>query len=320
MCTRRVRRRPERCCHEVREVMRVAVTGSSGLIGSALVETLYRDGHQVLRLVRDRAPANPREINWDPDGKIIDADLLAGVDAVIHLAGEPIDGYWWTRAKRRRIRDSRVQGTTNLVNALLAMESKPEVLISVSGISYYGNRGDELLGEDSPAGVGFLAGIAAEWEAATRPAVDAGIRVVIPRLAPVISASSPFVTRLRLPVVLGVGAWFGSGRQYWPWISLDDVVSICSLALTDDSLRGPVIAAAPDVPTCRTLVKTMGEVLGRPVLFGLPAPLLRLVLGDLARGMLLSSQRVFPHALLEAGYEFRYPDLVSGLREALGRR
>ena len=299
--------------------MRVAVTGSSGLIGASIVEALARDGHQVVRLVRGRARANPSEIAWDPDGKIIDPDLLAGIDAVIHLAGEPIDGYWWTRAKRRRIRDSRVQGTANLVNALLSMERKPDVLISVSGISYYGDRGDEFLTEDSPAGVGFLAGIAAEWEAATRPAVEAGIRVVIPRLAPVISTSSQFTTRLRLPVMLGVGAWFGSGRQYWPWISLDDVVGICRFALTVDSLRGPVIAAAPDVPTCRTLVKTMGEVLGRPVFLGLPAPLLRLVLGDLARGMLLASQRVFPHAVLHAGYEFRSPDLEMALREALGK-
>ena len=300
--------------------MRIAVTGSSGLIGTSIVESLCRDGHQVVRLVRGPARTNPSEIAWDPHGKIIDADLLAGIDAVIHLAGEPIDGYWWTKAKRRRIRDSRVQGTANLVNALLSMKRKPEVLISVSGISYYGDRGDELLREDSPAGVGFLAGIAAEWEAATRPAVDAGIRVVTPRLAPVISASSPFVTRLRLPVMLGVGAWFGSGRQYWPWISIDDVVGICRFALTEDSLRGAVIAAAPNVPTCRTLVKAMGEALGRPVFLGLPAPLLRLVLGDLARGMLLSSQRVTPHAVLQAGYEFRNPDLDVALRVALSKR
>ena len=299
--------------------MRVAITGSSGLIGSAIVKTLLEDGHEVLRLVRHRVPANPLEIAWDPLGEVIDPELLTGVDAVVHLAGEPIDGYWWTTKKRQRIRDSRVLGTANLVNGLVAMKRKPDVLISVTGISYYGNRGDECLREDSRAGSGFLAGIAEDWEAATRPAEDAGIRVVIPRLAPVLSTYSPFVMRLRLPVTLGLGAWFGSGRQYWPWIGLEDVVGVCRFALSEKRVRGPVIAAAPQVPACRTLIKTMGTILGRPVLWGVPAPLLRLLLGDIARDMLLSSQRVYPHALLTAGYEFGCPDLDRVLRDALGK-
>jgi uncharacterized protein (TIGR01777 family) len=297
--------------------MRVAITGSSGFLGSAMVEMLHMDGHEVVRLVRGLA--NRTEIAWNPCGEVVDADSLAGVDAVIHLAGEPIDGYWWTKAKRRRIRDSRVLGTANLVKGLVSMKKKPGVFISVTGISYYGDRGDEYLDEESPAGGGFLSGIAADWEAATQSAADAGIRVVILRIAPVVSASSPFVTRLRLPITLGLGAWFGSGRQYWPWLTLKDVVGICQFALAEEHVRGPLIAAVPDVPTCRALVKTMGRTLGRPVLFGLPAPLLRVVLGDLARDMLLSSQRVCPRALLTAGYEFKSPDLETALREALGR-
>ena len=300
--------------------MRVAITGSSGLIGSSIIKTLLEDGHEVVRVLRHRVPANQLEITWDPLGEVIDADLLAGVDAVIHLAGEPIAGYWWTKKKRQRIRDSRVLGTANLVNGLVAMKRKPDVLISVTGISYYGDRGDECLREDSRAGSGFLAGIASDWEAATRPAEDAGIRVVIPRLAPVLSAFSPFVMRLRLPVMLGLGSWFGSGRQYWPWIAIEDVVGVCRFALTEKRVRGPVIAAAPNVPACRTLIKTMGRVLGRPVLWGVPAPLLRLLLGDLARDMLLSSQRVYPHALLTAGYKFGCPDLETVLRDVLGKR
>ena len=300
--------------------MRVAITGSSGLIGSAIVERLCVDGHEVVRVVRHRVSANRLEIAWDPLGEVIDTDLLAGVNAVIHLAGEPIDGYWWSKEKRQRIRDSRVLGTTNLVNALVTMKRKPEVLISVTGISYYGDRGDECLSEKSRAGSGFLSEIAADWEAATRPAEEAGIRVVIPRLAPVLSACPPFVMRLRLPVMLGLGAWFGSGRQYWPWIALEDVVGVFRFALSEKRVRGPVIAAAPHVPACRTLIKTMGRVLGRPVLWGVPEPVLRLLLGDLARDMLLSSQRVYPHALLTAGYGFTCPDLETTLRDALGKR
>ena len=299
--------------------MRVAITGSSGLIGSAIVERLRIDGHEVVRVVRHRVSANRLEIAWDPLGEVIDTDLLTGVKAVIHLAGEPIDGYWWSKEKRQRIRDSRVLGTTNLVNALVTMKRKPEVLISVTGISYYGDRGDECLSEKSRAGSGFLAEIAADWEAATRPAEEAGIRVVIPRLAPVLSACSPFVMRLRLPVMLGLGAWFGSGRQYWPWIALEDVVGVFRFALSEKRVRGPVIAAAPHVPACRTLIKTMGRVLGRPVLWGVPEPVLRLLLGDLARDMLLSSQRVYPHVLLTAGYGFTCPDLEMTLRDALGK-
>ena len=298
--------------------MRVAVSGSTGLVGSALVENLVSDGYEVVRLVRPTTrSANPGDIRWDPETGAIDQAALEGVDAVVHLAGETISALRWTREKRRRIRESRVRGTDTLARAIAGLSRKPSILVCAGATGYYGNRGDEVLDERSPPGQGFLAKVSAEWEAATQPAHDSGVRVAIARMAPVIDARSPVVARMRLPVMLGLGGWFGSGRHYWPWIALDDVVGVFRLALERDSLSGPINVAAPEAATNREFVKTMGRVLRRPVLFPVPSPILQAALGDFAREALLSSQRVVPRKLLDIGYEFRWPHLAPALHAAV---
>ncbi len=298
--------------------MRVAVSGSTGLVGSALVEKLVSDGYEVVRLVRPTTrSANPGDIRWDPKTGAIDQAALEGVDAVVHLAGETISALRWTRDKRRRIRESRVRGTDTLARAIAGLSRKPSVLVCAGATGYYGDRGNEVLDERSRAGQGFLATVSAEWEAAAQPAADAGVRVAIARLAPVIDSRSPVVARMRLPVILGLGGWFGSGRQYWPWIALDDVVGVFRLALERDSLSGPINVAAPETATNREFVKTMGRVLRRPVLFPVPSPILQAALGDFALEALLSSQRVVPRKLLDIGYEFRWPHLEPALHAAI---
>lgn len=298
--------------------MRVAVSGSTGLVGAALVENLRADGHEVVRLVRpDTSSARPGDVSWDPQVGYIDQAGLEGTDAVVHLAGETISALRWTREKRRRIRESRVRGTETLARALANLSSKPSVLVCAGATGIYGDRGDELLDEQSPPGQGFLASVSRDWEAAAHPAADAGVRVAIARLAPVIDARSPVVARMRLPVMLGVGGWFGSGRHFWPWIALDDVVGIFRLAIELQTLSGPIAVAAPEAVTNRDFVKTMGRILRRPVVIPVPSPILRAALGDFAREALLSSQRVVPRKLLDVGYEFRQPNLETALRSAI---
>ncbi len=298
--------------------MRIAVSGSTGLVGAALVANLHADGHEVVRLVRPATKTvQPGDIRWDPQTGDIDQSSLEGTDAVVHLAGETISALRWTDDKRRRIRESRVRGTQILAQAIASLSRKPAVLVCAGATGYYGDRGDEVLDEKSPPGQGFLPAVSVEWEAATRPAAEAGIRVAIARLAPVIDARSPVVARMRLPVMLGLGGWFGSGRHYWPWVALDDVVGVFRLAIERETLSGPIVVAAPEAVTNREFVKTMGRVLRRPVMLPLPSPVLRAALGDFAREALLSSQRVLPRKLLDVAYEFRQPHLEPALRAAV---
>lgn len=298
--------------------MRVAVSGSTGLVGAALVDELRAGGHEVVRLVRPATRLRDAgDVAWDPDSGDIDRAALEGMDAVVHLAGETISALRWTADKRRRIRDSRVRGTDLLARTLAGLSRKPRVLVCAGATGYYGDRGDEVLDEKSPPGQGFLPCVSQEWEAATQPAAAAGIRVAIARLAPVVDARSPVVARMRLPVMLGLGGWFGSGRHYWPWVALDDVVGVFLLALERETLSGPIVVAAAEPVTNREFVKTMGRVLRRPVVLPIPAPILRAALGDFAREALLSSQRAFPRKLLDVGYEFRHPHLEPALRAAV---
>ncbi len=298
--------------------MRVAVSGSTGLIGAALVGELRAGGHEVVRLVRPATRRrHPGEVAWDPNSGNIDKAALEGTDAVVHLAGETISALRWTADKRRRVRESRVRGTDLLARAMADMSRKPQVLVCAGATGYYGDRGNEVLDENSPPGRGFLPSVSVEWETATQPAAQAGIRVAIARLAPVIDSRSPVVARMRLPVMLGLGGWFGSGRHYWPWVALDDVVGVFRLALERQTLSGPIVVAAPEAVTNREFVKSMGRVLRRPVMLPVPAPILRAVLGDFAREALLSSQRVIPRKLLDVGYEFRQPHLEPALRAAV---
>lgn len=298
--------------------MRVAVSGSTGLIGAALVANLRADGHEVVRLVRPATRSvQPGDISWDPQTGDVDHSGLEGTDAVVNLAGETISALRWTAEKRRRIRESRVHGTDTLARAIAGLSRRPAVLVCAGATGYYGDRGDEVLDEASSPGQGFLPGVSVEWEAATRLAAEAGIRVAIARLAPVIDARSPVVARMRLPVMLGLGGWFGSGRHYWPWVDLADVVGAIRLALAAETLSGPIVVAAPENVTNREFVQTMARELRRPAILPIPSPMLTVALGDFAREALLSSQRVIPRKLLDIGYDFRQPQLAPALRAAL---
>ena len=307
------------CWRRVEEAeMDVLVSGSSGLVGSALVSALGDEGHQVRRLTRSGSSSPEGGVRWDPSSGMIDAAGLEGVDAVVHLAGENIVGRW-TAAKKARIRDSRVEGTRLLSGALAQLSTPPGVMICASATGYYGDRGNELLTEESAPGHNFLAGVCQEWEAAADPAREAGVRVVHMRFGIVLSTEGGALATT-LPIFkLGGGGRIGSGRQYQSWIALDDVTGAILHALSTDSLSGPVNATVPDPPTNIEYTKTLGRVLGRPTVFPLPAPVARLVLGEVADELLLASQRIEPVRLKETGYDFRYPELEGAFRHLLGR-
>ena len=295
--------------------MRVAVTGSSGLIGTALVSRLRDEGHDVVRVVR-----SGEGVRWDPEAGTIDADGLAGVDGVVHLAGEGIGEKRWTDEQKRRIRESRTKGTTLLATTLAALDPKPAVLVSGSGVGYYGLRGDEVLTEKSSSGSGFLAELCRDWEAAARPAVDAGIRTVFLRTGIVLSAKGGALGRLLPLVKLGLGGKLGPGDQWWSWISLEDEVRMIVHALTTPSVSGPMNAVAPNPVTNAELVKEAGDVAGRPTVLAVPKFALGLVMGtELTEEMILASQRARPEVAEATGFTFTHPDVRSALRTVLGK-
>lgn len=299
------------------EGLDVLVSGATGLLGSALIPALRNEGRQVRRLTRSGGSSDDT-VRWDPSAGTIDAAGLEGVNAVVHLAGENIVGRW-TDAKKARIRDSRVQGTGLLAETLAGLSTPPEVMVSVSASGYYGDRGNELLTEESAPGNNFLAGVCQEWEAAADPAREAGIRVVHPRLGIVLSAEGGALGTT-LPIFkLGGGGRIGSGEQYWSWIAIDDVVGAILHTLTTESLEGPVNVTVPDPPTNAEYTRSLGRVLGRPTIFPLPAPVARLALGQVADELLLASQRIEPARLKESGYSYRYPELEGALRHLLGK-
>ncbi|WP_260610921.1 TIGR01777 family oxidoreductase [Streptomyces sp. WAC06614] len=295
---------------------RTAVTGSTGLIGKALVRSLRADGHEVVRYVR-RPPAAPDEARWDPSAGHVDPAGLAGCTAVVHLAGAGIGDRRWTDAHKRAIRDSRVLGTTALARALAALDEPPQVLVSGSAVGYYGDQGDRVLDEGSPVGDGFLPSVCAEWEAATAPAQEAGVRTVLARTGLVVAREGGAWARLFPVFKAGIGGRLGDGRQYWPFISLHDEVAALRHLIDTPALSGPVNLTAPEPPTNREITAAMGRVLHRPTAFAVPAPVLRIVLGELAQDV-LGSQRARPVRLLRSGFVFRYPDVEDALRAALG--
>lgn len=296
--------------------MHVAVTGSSGLIGTALCRALEADGHRVGRLVR-RPAAGPGEISWDPAGGRLDAADLVGVDAVVNLAGAGIGDKRWTDAYRRELIDSRVKGTTLLAETLAAMATPPQVLVSGSAIGYYGERGDTVLTEQSGPGQGFLAELCLQWEGATAAAEAAGVRVAHVRTGVVLSASGGALGKMLPLFKFGLGGKMGSGRAYWSWISLADEVGALQFLL-DHPLRGAVNLTAPTPATNAELTKALGKALHRPTLLPVPAFGPKLLLGsELADALLFTSARVVPQALLDAGYRFRHPDLAAALRAAI---
>ena len=292
--------------------MRIAITGSSGLIGTALTAALDEAGHDLLHLVR-RPPAGSAEIQWDPEAGTIDGSL-EGVKAIVHLAGENI-GQRWTDDVRRRVLDSRVNGTTLIAETAAGLASSP-VLICASATGFYGDRGDEIVDEDSVPGTGFLAEVVEAWEAAAEPARAAGLRTVHLRQGIVLAKDGGALARLLPPFKLGAGGRVGSGRQWWSWVSLDDTVAAYLYAL-EQPLAGPVNVVAPGVVTNQEFVKALGRAVHRPAFFPLPASAVKAAFGQMGEEMLLAGQRVAPTRLVDAGFTFGQPDVDSGLASAL---
>ena len=297
--------------------MNILVTGSTGFIGSALVSFLSEEGHRVARLVRRPLTAPERQVRWNPEAGTVETEGLAGIDAVVHLAAENLADRRWTAARKRRIRDSRVKGTRLLCEAVAGLDPPPKVLACASAPAYYGDRGDEVLTEESGPGRGFLAETVRQWEAATEPAARAGIRVVNPRFGVVLDPTGGLLGRLLLPFRLGLGTRLGSGRQYWSWSTLEDVTRATLHALTTDSLRGPVNAAA-GAATNAEFTKALGRVLSRPAILWAPRWVLRLALGEVADSV-LASARMDSSKLLASGFEFRHTELEGAMRAVLGR-
>jgi uncharacterized protein (TIGR01777 family) len=298
--------------------MRIAVSGASGLIGSALVESLGKDGHETVRLVR-RAPASAEEVRWDPVRGTVDVPGLAGCEAVVHLAGAGIADRRWTDARKRELRDSRVLGTSAIARAAAEMDTPPRVLLCGSAIGYYGDTGDSWVDEDSPLGDGFLAELCRDWEAAADPAREAGIRTVHARTGLVVSGEGGAWGRLFPIFKAGLGGRIGSGRQFWSFIALHDELAAMRHILTTDSLSGPVNLTAPDPLTNREVTAAMGRVLHRPTVAAVPAFALRAALGEFA-GDVLGSQRVRPKRLLESGFAYAFPEIDQAIGAALRTR
>jgi uncharacterized protein (TIGR01777 family) len=295
----------------------IAVSGASGLVGSALVAFLDAAGHRVRPFVRGAA-GPPGAIHWDPARGTIDGAALAGVDAVVHLAGESVAGGRWTAARKERIRASRVRGTATIANALVALAPRPAVLVSASAIGYYGDRGEEWLDESSGAGHGFLADVCREWESATEPAARSGIRVVHARIGIVLAEAGGALARMLAPFRLGLGGRLGSGRQFMSWIALDDAIGAIHHALGEPALTGPVNVVGPDPLRNAEFARALGGVLGRPALLPVPGAAVRVLLGAMGRELLLAGARVRPARLLGSGFRFEHAALAGALAFELG--
>jgi uncharacterized protein (TIGR01777 family) len=297
--------------------MKILVSGSTGLVGKALVSALTGAGHQVTRLVRSQPGPDGKDVRWDPAAGSLDSGRLEGLDGVVHLAGESIAEGRWTAEKKARIRNSRVQGTRLLADALAQRVQRPKTLICASAIGYYGDRGAEILREESSPGSGFLPDVCREWEAATKPAANSGIRVVNLRTGLVLSSAGGALPKMLPPFKLGIGGKLGSGRQYMSWISIDDLVGIIQHALEKNSLSGPVNAVSPHPVTNLEFTRTLGRVLSRPTIFPVPAFAVRLMFGQMGEDLLLASARVEPARVAASGYVFRHPVLEGALRYVL---
>jgi uncharacterized protein len=295
---------------------RVLMSGSSGLIGTALVRSLESSGFEVTRLVRGK-PSASKQIAWDPK-RALDPNLVSGFESVIHLSGESIIGRW-TAAKKQKIVESRVLATRNFSEALAKAPQPPRVMISGSAIGFYGNRGDELLREQNSSGTGFLPEVCREWEGATHAASAAGIRVAHIRTGIVLSREGGALQKMLLPFRLGVGGKIGSGRQWMSWISMDDMVGAVQHILKNESLQGPINMVAPNPLTNAEFTKTLASVLSRPAVFTVPAFAVQLAFGEMGEETLLGSQRVEPAQLVASGYVFQQPDLRRALEEILKR-
>lgn len=304
--------------HAGKPRLTVAITGSSGLIGSSLAHFLTTGGHTVLRVVRRRGEAGPDAVYWSPSTGEIDRAALARADAVVHLAGEPIAPGRWTDERKKAILESRVKSTELLARTLAELEDGPRTLISSSAVGFYGNGGDARIQEGGENGKGFLAEVCRAWELATRPAESAGVRVVRLRTGVVLSPAGGALAELLTPFKMGAGGRLGSGNQYMSWIDLDDVVGLIGHLLYDERARGPVNATAPHPVTNATFASTLGRVLGRPTLIPVPAFAVKAAFGQMGEETLLQGQRVLPARAQELGYRFAYEGLEDSLRFQLG--
>ncbi len=300
--------------------MKILVSGSHGLVGKALINSLTTDGHEVLRLVRRARAFGAPEVEWHPNQGQIDAEHLEGFDAVVHLAGESIASGRWTDDKKRAIRESRAKGTSLLSEVLARLSRPPSVFLSASAIGYYGNRGDELLTEQSAPGEDFLSSVCVEWENATKPAIEKGIRTIHTRFGVILDTDGGALAQMLTPFRMGIGGRVGSGKQWMSWIALGDVVNGLKFLIADKPVAGPVNFVAPNPVTNAEFTKTLGRVLSRPTLFPVPEFAARLAFGELADALLLSSQRVEPSVLEDKGFLFGWPTLEPALRHVLAKR
>lgn len=299
--------------------LRIAVSGATGLLGSALRAFLSTGGHAVFRLVRPGPAPAADDIPWDPAAGRLEAARLEGLDAVVHLAGENIGNGRWTEARVERILASRVAPTRLLARTLAGLQSPPRVLVCASAVGWYGDRGDEALDESSGPGNGFLAEVCRQWEAAAAPAAERGIRVVHLRFGVVLTVAGGALARMLPAFRLGAGGRVGSGRQVLSWVGLDDVLGAMHFAIGREDLAGPVNVTSPEPVTSAEMARTLGKVLRRPAGMPLPAAVVRLLFGEMGRSLLLDGQRVLPRKLLGAGFRFRHPSLEAALRFELGR-
>jgi uncharacterized protein (TIGR01777 family) len=299
--------------------MRIIVTGASGLIGSALTAALKTTGDNVIRVVRSEQHRQADAVRWDPESGAVDRAAFENADAVVHLAGENIAQGRWTPAKKARIRDSRVNATAKLCQTIATLDRPPKTLLCASAVGYYGDRGNETLTEASLPGTGFLANVCREWEAATVNAARKGIRIANLRFGVVLSATGGALAKLLPSFRLGLGGIIGRGAQYMSWISLDDAVGAIRHVLPNETLNGPINMVAPNAVTNREFTKALGSVLFRPTILPLPALVIRLLFGEMADALLLSSQRVKPTKLVESGYIFQQPNIEIVLRQLLRR-
>ena len=305
--------------------MRILISGSTGFLGTALVESLERQGHAMARLVRpgtsqkSTAGARAQVVQWDPVADRFDAGGAEGAEALVHLAGASIAGGRWNASRKELLRTSRIDATRHLIGALAKLQRPPRVIVAASAIGYYGNRGDETLTEASASGNDFLAGLCREWEAETARGAEFGARVVNLRFGIILAAHGGALPRMALPFKLGAGGRLGDGRQWMSWLTLRETISIIQFALTNSGLTGPVNAVTPNPVRNSEFTGVLAKTLHRPALFPAPAFALRLALGEMAGALLLISQKVMPSKLADSGYPFLQPGLASALAEVFGK-
>jgi uncharacterized protein (TIGR01777 family) len=298
--------------------MKILITGATGLVGTALAPVLAAKGHEVFKLVR-KAPTSAGEIRWDPESTVSDGELqrFADFDAVIHLAGDNVASENWNDDKKRRIRESRTVGTKNLVDALRRCGAPPKVFVSASAVGFYGNRGDEILTEESDSGEGFLPEVSRDWESESRKAGDFGARVVMLRIGIILAKDGGALEKMLTPFKFGIGGVVGSGKQYMSWITLQDVVNAFVFAVENDALRGPVNLVAPNPVTNEEFTKALGEALNRPTIVPVPEFAIKLLYGEMGETLVLGGNRVLPKRLEAAGFQFEDTDVRKALRKAL---